>query len=465
MNELARPLALSALVVVTLLTYAGCAPEGARPCRSSQQCERGEECVFDDGDPNAEVGICLAALELPDAGVPDDGTGPDGGVPNTNGGVDGGARDGGRDDPDPDGGPSQNTSAVNDITVGGGFACARTYGNEAYCWGYNSNGQLGTPNTTSGIQQPTKVAGLSGVRAIAAGENHACAIGRFLGEEGVFCWGNSAEGDLGTPDGQTEGRPHRVPLDEEVHAVVVDLQTGARSTCVRTSTNEVWCWGPDVPGYTIGFPRKVTELSGAMRLHVSDGAICAKLMSGDVRCLDRQGIVGKLCDSAGATLQCPKLKDAESFHFTASNGCRIDGGDTVGALYCGGNNQYGVAHPSVLLNDDLAFTPLEEWLDYSSRQLSLGDQHACALGNDGVVRCWGRNVWSSTGQEDDVGELCANGNAICHGPEVVPDLPPMTDLDTYRFFTCAISDDGVPWCWGTLNTQTAERPGPWVIPR
>src|SRR5690606_13442329 len=128
--------------------------------------------------------------------------------------------------------------------------------------------------------------------------------------------GQSADGELGLPPGQTAGVPHRVGLDDETHASVVDLQTGARSTCVRTSANEVWCWGPGVPGATVGEPKKITQLTGAIRLHVGHAAICARLSTGTLRCLNQTGAVSTYCNAAGGELQCPELATAVDFAIT-----------------------------------------------------------------------------------------------------------------------------------------------------
>jgi alpha-tubulin suppressor-like RCC1 family protein len=78
--------------------------------------------------------------------------------------------------------------------VGGEFACALLTGGSVQCWGYNNDGELGDgtatgPQTCSGIPcslTPVVVSGLSGVTAISAGTNAACAL---LSGGSVECWG------------------------------------------------------------------------------------------------------------------------------------------------------------------------------------------------------------------------------------------------------------------------------------
>lgn len=401
--------------------------------------------------------MCAAAAGGADGGLPLVDAGPvDAGVPDDDAGSAGGV-DAGR----PDAGPPP--MAANDVTVGGGFACARTYGHEVFCWGYNSNGQLGNPvmqiNT---VYDPTRVNGLSDVTAVAAADNHACALGSVSGDVGIYCWGDSSSGALGTAAGQAAGVPHRVNVDDSVHESAVDLQTGADSTCVLTSDDEVWCWGPGVPGYVVGSPLRINAFTGAVRLHVSSGAICAKLQTG-VRCLDQSGVMRSLCSSGPGARECESLDDAADFQFTASNACRIDGADAVGKLWCAGENEFGVAAPELPADMAIDFAQLDDVLPSSTKQVALGDQHACALGVDATVRCWGRNLWFSTAQAEAFGDPCSV-DALCHEPEAVAALPDITDLDAFRNFTCAVADDGALWCWGALGSDLRFGPYRYVIP-
>ena len=77
------------------------------------------------------------------------------------------------------------SEGVTDITMGGFFSCALTAAGGAKCWGDNEHGQIGD-GTFTDTSIPVDVMGLeSGVTAITAGDEHACAVA--LGE--VYCWG------------------------------------------------------------------------------------------------------------------------------------------------------------------------------------------------------------------------------------------------------------------------------------
>lgn len=66
-----------------------------------------------------------------------------------------------------------------------------------YCWGNNQSGQLGN-GTTGGTQaQPPPapiLTGANGVVALAAGQNHTCAL---MQDSSLLCWGDNSQGQAG----------------------------------------------------------------------------------------------------------------------------------------------------------------------------------------------------------------------------------------------------------------------------
>ena len=84
----------------------------------------------------------------------------------------------------------------------GSFTCALLSNGTVDCWGYNGVGQLGDASTTDSSTPVTVYAVgstssshlLTGVSAITAGENYACAL---LATGGVDCWGYNGYGQLG----------------------------------------------------------------------------------------------------------------------------------------------------------------------------------------------------------------------------------------------------------------------------
>jgi alpha-tubulin suppressor-like RCC1 family protein len=132
-------------------------------------------------------------------------------------------------------------SGVEAIEAGGSIACALV-GNVVKCWGSNNFGQLGDGTIIPQLT-PVAVSGLSsGVKAIAVGGTHNCALTNM---GGVKCWGRNIFGQLG--DGTTIQR--LTPVD------VVGLSSGVKAiavgyghTCALTNIGGVKCWGDNGNG-------------------------------------------------------------------------------------------------------------------------------------------------------------------------------------------------------------------------
>ena len=80
-------------------------------------------------------------------------------------------------------------------SIAAGMHCsiALSSSGNVYTWGWNGCGQLGHGDLQS-RSKPTRIAGLSGVRAIASGEMHMLA----LGQKRLLGWGSNESGQLGT---------------------------------------------------------------------------------------------------------------------------------------------------------------------------------------------------------------------------------------------------------------------------
>jgi alpha-tubulin suppressor-like RCC1 family protein len=160
--------------------------------------------------------------------------------------------------------------------------CALTSAGAVRCWGANRSGQLGD-GTRTDRPAPVAVSGLaSGITAVAAGPEHACAL-RTDGQ--VRCWGANASGELGDGTTSTRTAPVAVKAGGSALTGVVQIAAGRSTpdgaaeggrTCARKTDGTVWCWGK---GFGTA-PKQVAGAAGATAVS-SD---CAVVAGGAVTC-------------------------------------------------------------------------------------------------------------------------------------------------------------------------------------
>ena len=122
----------------------------------------------------------------------------------------------------------------------GGHTCGVTAAGAAYCWGNNSNGQLGDGTTTPRLS-PVLVAGGVSFAAVSAGESHTCGV---TAAGAAYCWGDNFFGQLG--DGTTTRRLSPVLVGGGV--TFAALRAGNVHTCGVTAAGAAYCWGYNVYG-------------------------------------------------------------------------------------------------------------------------------------------------------------------------------------------------------------------------
>lgn len=98
---------------------------------------------------------------------------------------------------------------IKEVSAGHMFSLAVDYLGEVYSWGSNKSGQLGIGSDYAFYKTPQKIAGLTNIQTISAGNTHALAMSYL---DGVYSWGNNDYGQLG--DGTTESSLSPVQLTD-----------------------------------------------------------------------------------------------------------------------------------------------------------------------------------------------------------------------------------------------------------
>jgi alpha-tubulin suppressor-like RCC1 family protein len=110
----------------------------------------------------------------------------------------------------------------------------------SYCWGDNTNGQLGD-GTKLRRTVPTLVRGAHDFLELSANGLNACGATR---DAAVYCWGFNGYGQLGDGTFADRSRPTRIVGTRAFRRVDV----GHFHTCAVTPTGRAFCWGSNIFG-------------------------------------------------------------------------------------------------------------------------------------------------------------------------------------------------------------------------
>jgi alpha-tubulin suppressor-like RCC1 family protein len=328
--------------------------------------------------------------------------------------TDGGRTDGGR----PDGGPTGCTEGCAWVEVQAGLnhSCARRENGSLRCWGGNVYGQLGD--------------------------------------------GSMRHQDCGSA-GSTEPQDCAAPVDVRVVDDATQLSShNGFSTCALRASGEVFCWGLQSVPPSVGsdaMPRRFTpELREGFSsiTELSDGFLhTCGVSAGSAVCIgvNNSGQIGN--DDTMEVRVAYTLPTPTGFvDIEAAGHSDFTCGRTADAVFCWGSNADlqlgdGVADHADncvtggAVDYDCSLTPVEVALPkgVTFTSLSLGGAHACAVGSDGALYCWGANNY---------GQLGLGDNTSVGVPTAVPGLTNVEQVATGDSFTCARTSDGAVWCWG-----------------
>jgi alpha-tubulin suppressor-like RCC1 family protein len=122
------------------------------------------------------------------------------------------------------------------VTVGDDYACGVTTAQIAYCWGTNVNGNLGIGPSLALALVPVPVSGGLLFSALSAAAHAVCGL-TLAGD--AYCWGYNIQGQLG--NGTTASSPVPVPVTGGLKFTAITAGFG--ETCALTLAGEAYCWG------------------------------------------------------------------------------------------------------------------------------------------------------------------------------------------------------------------------------
>ncbi len=264
------------------------------------------------------------------------------------------------------------------------------------CWGRNAHGELGPAGDEELELSSVNVDLDANVAAMDSGDEHVCAAR----EDGVlYCWGSDSDGQLGNGDPETSG-PVVVGLPD-----VVAVACGDEHTCaLQGGAGDVYCWGDNDSGQ-LGddstAPRTQPAAtgidlggSGATAIDSGNEFSCA-LVAGEVLCWGANDF-GQLGDGSNQGALVPRAVElggpVGAIALGTEHACAIvtEGGDPV--VKCWGRNDGGQLGDGTT---DTSATPVTVALDGVPLQIAAGERHTCAMVDTGEVaevHCWGSDV-------------------------------------------------------------------------
>jgi len=273
------------------------------------------------------------------------------------------------------------------VSAEGGHTCGVTTGGAAYCWGFNSFGELGD-GTVSPRTSPVAVQGGLTFAAVSAGGGYTCGV---TTSGAAYCWGENDNGQLG--DGTTTGRT--TPVLVLGGLTFAAVSAGGAHTCGVTAAGAAHCWGSNLFG----------ELGdGTTTVRTSPAAVLGGL----------------------------------AFHAVSASALYHTCGVTAGgAAYCWGYNNGGQLGDGTM-TDRTSPVPVSGGLTFAA--VSAGGGHTCGVTTGGVAYCWGLNILGQLGDGTTIGRTSP--------VHVTGGLSFAAVSASGGFHTCGVTTGGAAYCWG-----------------
>jgi cysteine-rich repeat protein len=319
--------------------------------------------------------------------------------------------------------------------------CALSFNGVVKCWGDNEFGELGLGDTRprgDSPQQmgrnlpPVPLGSGRTASAISAGYLHNCVL---LDDGSVKCWGDNRFGGLGQGDTLTRGDDPN-EMGDSLPAIslgtgqtALAIAAGDAFTCAILTGHTLKCWGLNYSGQT--------EQGGELGLGDKESRGDQPGEMGDALPFVDLGI-GRTVNaiSAGTDSACALLDN--------------------GSIKCWGVNQFGQLGQGDTQNrGDLPgemgdnLQPVQLGAGHGALAVSVGYGFACALLDDGAVKCWGQNTYGQLGLGDTQnrgdlpGEMGENLAAVDLGPGNTAKA-----IAVGFESACALLDGGTVKCWG-----------------
>jgi alpha-tubulin suppressor-like RCC1 family protein len=313
-----------------------------------------------------------------------------------------------------------------------------------WAWGNNSNGQLGN-GTTTDSHIPIQVSGLSGMTAIAAGNNFTVAL---KNDGTVWIWGGNSNGQLGNGT-MTDSY---IPIQVSGLSGMTAIAAGNNFTVALKNDGTVWTWGGNSNGQLGNgtttdshIPVQVSGVSGLSNvIGVTAGYNhTVALMNNGVVWAWGSNSNGQLGNGTTTDSNTPLVVGGLStiMAIAAGNNFTIalqNSGLNSQVWACGSNNNGQLGDGTT--TDKASVVKVSGMSSTGAIGIAAGFDHAAAMKTDGTVWTWGGN---SNGQ---LGNGTTTGSVT---PMQVSGMSGVAAIAAGEKDTVTLKIDSTVWAWGS----------------
>lgn len=203
---------------------------------------------------------------------------------------------------------------------GGGLMCAATAEGQPWCWGETLIRHLlrdSVPAVVASAPSLTSISAGLTFSSVSVGLAHTCGL---TGQGTAYCWGDDSFGALG--NGSVTTAPQTTPTPVSGGLQFKSISAGAEYTCGITAAGKTYCWGFN-PAGTLG---DSTVADTAMPAAVAGGIAFSSIAA-----TAANTVLGETCG----------LTSSGVAYCWGAGGAHVCGVTTGGAIYCWGGNDHG----------------------------------------------------------------------------------------------------------------------------
>jgi alpha-tubulin suppressor-like RCC1 family protein len=348
----------------------------------------------------------------------------------------------------------------------GAHTCALSTSGAAYCWGYNANGELGSGDTSLVTRSPVAVAGGLAFQSLSISKVEGATCG-LTSSGAAYCWGTNTQGQLG--DGTTTRR--RVPTAVVGGLSFQSLAMGSSHTCGIEMSGTAYCWGTS-PNGAFGDGSVGTHVSPSVAapgiifesIVAGNDFTCGVTPNGAAYCWGL-GPFGQLGNGSVTSSTVPvAVSGGLTFRGLVAGGSTVCGLANTGKAYCWGDSFFGTVGDGTSATTGSAtrhVLPTAVAGDLTFQSISAGYQTMCGVTEVGAGYCWGYNFGA-------VGDGTSDHRST---PVAVAGGLTFRSIASGTGHSCGVTSTAAVYCWGdnsngelgdgTTTTRTAPRLVSW----